>query len=273
MDGLAQQRVALLHCTVNKVRTDALDKTPGVQPLGVRESWMQLWSDCSHTKTKVAATNACGNTQVSAGLWSGIEANLNAIRAIWPQSAGWTEDLGVEDDDGDPDAAALLRRCVRAERMANLAVDLGVVEDDSQSRYEEGTGFGSALFDARTGFHELNHYLMLWNVAHLWNQGSQFAFNCYRHWVCCLVRTEPGHLPLVTHSKEGITHGECLSMSLYGVALMPLASRMRETIPNVLQPWYCNDAGAAGKVLPNAQCLHFFVIGPQYGYFPKPVKW
>ena len=60
-------------------------------------------------------------------------------------------------------------------------------------------------------------------------------------------------------------------MSLYGVGLMPLASRMRETIPKALQPWYCDDAGAAGKALPNARCLDFLVkFGPQYGYFPKP---
>ena len=63
--------------------------------------------------------------------------------------------------------------------------------------------------------------------------------------------------------------GDCLVMSLYGVALMPLASRMRETIPKALQPWYCDNAGAAG----NAQCLDFLVkFGPQYGYFPKPGK-
>ena len=63
--------------------------------------------------------------------------------------------------------------------------------------------------------------------------------------------------------------GDCLVMSLYRVALMPLASRMRETIPKALQPWYCDNAGAAG----NAQCLDFLVkFGPQYGYFPKPGK-
>jgi hypothetical protein len=67
--------------------------------------------------------------------------------------------------------------------------------------------------------------------------------------------------------------GDCLVMSLYGVALMPLASRMRKTIPKALQPWYCDNAGAAGKMLPNAQCLDFLVkFGPQYGYFPKPGK-
>jgi len=233
----------------------ALDKTPGVHPLGVGKSWMRLWSDCSHTKTKVAATNACGNTQLCAGLRSGIKANLHANRAIWLQSAGWTEDLGVEEEEegGDPQVTATLRR-VRAEGLLDLNVDPGAAEDDHHSRYEAGTGFGSALFDARNGFNELSHYLMLWNVAHLWNQGSWFAFNRYRHWVRCPVQTEPGHPPLVIHLQEGITQGDCLAMSLYGVALMPLASRMRETIPEALQPWYCGDAGAAGKALPNAHC-------------------
>jgi hypothetical protein len=179
---------------------------------------MRLWSDCSHTKTKVVATNACGNTQLCAGLRSGIEANLHAVRAIWPQSAGWTEDSGVEDEEedeehGDPRVNATLC-CVRADGLLAPNVDPCAAEYDCHSRYEAETGFGSALFDARNGFNELNHYLMLWNVAHLWNQGSRFAFNLYRHWVRCLVRTEPGTLPIVIHSQEGITQGDCLSMSL-----------------------------------------------------------
>ena len=91
-------------------------------------------------------------------------------------------------------------------------------------------------------------------------------------WVRCL-RTEPGHPPIIIHSQEGITQGICLTMSLYRVALMPLVSRMCETIPKALQPWYCDDAGAAGKALPNARCLDFLVkFGPQYGYFPEPGK-
>ena len=40
-------------------------------------------------------TSSCGNIQLCAGLCSGIEANLHAVRAIWPQSAGWTEDPGI----------------------------------------------------------------------------------------------------------------------------------------------------------------------------------
>jgi hypothetical protein len=77
----------------------------------------------------------------------------------------------------------------------------------------------------------------------------------------------------VIHLKEVITQGNCLAMSLYGVALMPLASKMREDFPEALQPWYCNNAGAAGKALPNAQCLNFLVkFGPPYCYFPEPGK-
>jgi hypothetical protein len=87
------------------------------------------------------------------------------------------------------------------------------------------------------------------------------------------VQTEPGEPPIVIHSKEGITQGDCLAMSLYGVAMMPLASRMHKTISEALQPWHCNNAGAAGMALPNAQCLDFLVkFGTQYGYFPKPGK-
>jgi hypothetical protein len=72
---------------------------------------------------------------------------------------------------------------------------------------------------------------------------------------------------------EGITQGDCLAMSLYRVALMPLASRMRETIPEALQPWYCNNADVACMALHNACCLDFLVkFGPQYGFFPEPGK-
>jgi hypothetical protein len=157
--------------------------------------------------------------------------------------------------------------------MLAPGIDPGAVEDASFSRYKPGTGFGSALIYACNGFNELNRYLMLWNVAHRWNQMSRFAFNQYRHWVRCLVWSELGEPSLVIHSKEGITQGHCLTMSLYGATLMPLASKMREEFPEALQPWYCNNAGAAGKALPNAQCLDFLVkFGPPNGYFPEPGK-
>ncbi|KAL7533156.1 hypothetical protein ACHAXR_005075, partial [Thalassiosira sp. AJA248-18] len=62
-------------------------------------------------------------------------------------------------------------------------------------------------------------------------------------------------------------------MSIYGVGLMPLASRMRTAIPDALQPWFADDAAGAGKAINNARCLNFLMEhGPKYGYFPEPDK-
>jgi hypothetical protein len=48
---------------------------------------------------------------------------------------------------------------------------------------------------------------------------------------------------------------------------------MCEEFPEALQPWYCDNAGMAGKVLSNAHCLDVLVkFGPPYGYFSKPDK-
>ena len=142
---------------VNTVWTVALDKCPGVWPLGVGEVWMRLWSDCSHMKTKAAVTIPCGNTQLRAGLRSGIEANLHAIRAIWQQLAKWTEDgASEEEDDGDPSSDATLRSRIRAEGVLAPGIDPGATEDATFSRYEPKTGFSTALFDTRNGFNEIN---------------------------------------------------------------------------------------------------------------------
>ena len=65
-----------------------------------------------------------------------------------------------EEEDGDPQVTATLRR-VRAEGLLDPNVDPGAAEDDRHSHYEAGTGFGSALFNARNDFNELNRYLML----------------------------------------------------------------------------------------------------------------
>jgi len=254
---------------LNTVRALAADKRPGVRPLGCGETWMRLIANCNHLQSKVGATNACGNTQLCAGLQSGIEANLHAVKAIWPQSAGWMDN---QVQDGDGDVLDGNGDDEDAEDVAG-ASGTGLDSTSTNSRYTPNTGFGAALFDARNAFNELNRYLMLWNVAHLWNRGSRFAFNRYRHWGICLVRDRPGQLAIELHSKEGITQGDCFAMSLYGVALLPLATKMRDEFPTALQPWFADDSGSAGEAKPNAGCLDFLVKnGPKYGYFADPSK-
>jgi hypothetical protein len=46
------------------------------------------------------------------------------------------------------------------------ATDPGEAADISCSRYVLDSGFGTALFDAKNGFNEVNWYLMLWTAAH-----------------------------------------------------------------------------------------------------------
>ncbi|KAL7526608.1 hypothetical protein ACHAXR_004221 [Thalassiosira sp. AJA248-18] len=67
---------------LNSLRELPADKQSGVRPLGCGEIWMRLIADCEHAQSKGGATIACGNTQLCAGLKSGIEANLHAVRAI-----------------------------------------------------------------------------------------------------------------------------------------------------------------------------------------------
>jgi hypothetical protein len=134
---------------LNMVRELAADKHPGVR--------------------REMATVACGNTQLCAGLRSGIEASLHAVRAIWPQSAGWIDEhvsgldgVDVGEEGGDNAGIATNDPCINRDSE----------EDTPHSQYTPGTGFGTALFDAKNVFQELNRYLVLWNVAHLWPRGS-----------------------------------------------------------------------------------------------------
>ena len=62
-------------------------------------------------------------------------------------------------------------------------------------------------------------------------------------------------------------------MNVYEVATLPLVHVMRVAVPQVLQPWFADDSGAAGKEVHNAECLEYLVInGPEYGHHPEPAK-
>jgi hypothetical protein len=73
---------------VNLLRMLAGNKKPGVRNLAFREIWLRLWVDCLNSEAKVGVTSVCGNINLCAGLRAGIEGNLHAVHAVWPQSAG-----------------------------------------------------------------------------------------------------------------------------------------------------------------------------------------
>ena len=62
-------------------------------------------------------------------------------------------------------------------------------------------------------------------------------------------------------------------MALYGIALLPLAEILRERFPDVLQPWYADDAAMQGRPARVAACFKLLCdLGPHFGYFPEPEK-
>ena len=107
------------------------------------------------------------------------------MRAIWPQSAGWQDEQasGLDGKDGGVEEGVGNAATATNDPHINREAD----KDTPHSQYTMGTGFGTALFNARNVFQELNCNLMLWNVAHLWPCGSRFDFNRYSHWGICLV--------------------------------------------------------------------------------------
>jgi hypothetical protein len=142
-------------------RLVALDKQPGVRPVGIGDIFMRLWSQCVNAATKPEATNQCAEVQLCCGLRSGIEANLHAVRQVFPQSNGWQNDS--DDTATAPDAASDDTNRPRPpmpnpDLAPNYDTDPGAATDQSYSRYLPNTGYGCALFDARNGFNELNRY-------------------------------------------------------------------------------------------------------------------
>ena len=62
-------------------------------------------------------------------------------------------------------------------------------------------------------------------------------------------------------------------MVLYGIAMVPLAKFLRESVPSVIQPWYADDCAMAGKVSGIAEAMRLLLLhGPSRGYFPEPSK-
>ncbi len=125
------------------------------------------------------------------------------------------------------------------------------MEGDLQGEPEYGPE-GLTLVDARNGFNELSRYLMLWTARHRWPKGTRFAFNCYRHYVRCIVRN-PRDEPSILLSREGVTQGCPQSGILYGIGLLLLVEYLcRDDDPQqpsnstVLQPWYANAMAMMG---------------------------
>ena len=65
------------------VRLCALDKCPGVRPVGVGETWRRATAKILLLVAGAQAKEACGIDQLCAGLEAGIEGGIHAMQALW----------------------------------------------------------------------------------------------------------------------------------------------------------------------------------------------
>ena len=243
------------YCALMACCLVALDKRPGVHPVGIGEMLRRALAKLVMRAAGDQAKMACGNFQLCAGLESGIEEathtvehrRLERVRARREE----TEDEAVaeaeEEEEGGGGVAGLLNNLnietagteEEASEVLIEALRMEVEEEGASEGEEEGGGTlqalralelltqeayqsGTTLVDAHNRFNEMSRLAMLWTVRHRLLAEARFAFNCYKHWEQLLLR-QPGELPVTILSREGVTQGDPLSMVLYGITLVPLA--------------------------------------------------
>ena len=64
-------------------RLIAWNNLPGVRPLGVGETWRQIFEKCVLKVTGSEATNTCKDEQICTGLKEGIDGEVQRVIYIW----------------------------------------------------------------------------------------------------------------------------------------------------------------------------------------------
>ena len=66
-------------------RLIALDKQPGIRPVGVGETWRRMMAKCLMRVAGPEAKTACGTTQLAGGVEAGIEGAIHVMRVLWEE--------------------------------------------------------------------------------------------------------------------------------------------------------------------------------------------
>jgi hypothetical protein len=145
--------------------------------------------------------------------------------------------------------------------------------NDLWDQYNQEEEWGFLQIDATNAFNLQNRTMMLYNFRHLCPTMAMFAFNCYKHHSILYIRGLNGKFGSMLHSREGVTQGDPLSMILYGIRMLPLIRKLKVEFPNLYQPWYADDAGAAGGFEEIHSMFDRLVeLGQKYGYYPEQSK-
>jgi hypothetical protein len=222
---------------------------------------------CVIKVTGHTAAIACGSSNLCAGLSAGIEGALHAMKEAPVEFARKKAATVEQPAEGAEDDDPLPRPQVPLDTQPEE-----ILEGQPESVEEDDDPFVQLMLDAFNGFNELGRKAMLWTVRHLWAPGARFALNCYRHQGMLILRRK-GDDCYTLFSQEGVTQGDPLSMILYGLALVPLANRLMECEPEVVQPWYADDCAMAGPASGVKRAVKLLQRwGPDRGYYPAPAK-
>ena len=144
-------------------RLVALDKQPGVRPLGIGECWLHAVSKCVLKECGREGKAACGSTQLCAGLEAGIEGAIHSIR----KKA--TEDKSQEYEEWEIDDYLWRKEAEEGETPPwEASPNEEEFQDAVESQEDLEDPFVLTLADADNGFNNLNRQNMLWEVRHRW---------------------------------------------------------------------------------------------------------
>jgi hypothetical protein len=160
------------------------------------------------------------------------------------------------------EAAGSLQTCAGVESGIEAAIHA------MDRTFQEDWCEAVLLVDADNAFNRLNRAVSLHNIQRSCPIIHQFLQNSYK---------SPAklHLGDGTHilSEEGATQGDTLAMAKYALATRNLIVRLKQEVENVRQVWFAADSAAGGILAAIKEWWDLLnLIGPAYGYYPKPDK-
>ena len=120
------------------------------------------------------------------------------------------------------------------------------------------------LVDATNAFNALNCQTALHNIRRLCPPVATILINSYRAPTELFVDGD------IILSQEGTTQGDPLAMAMYGLAIIPLITRLDGLCKQV---WYADDSAAFGTIEQlRGWWDRLTTEGPSFGYFANPSK-